>query len=107
MAARMSAYSVIVWPRVLRTTDSRAWMNIFVTASIFISPFLQPCLGITRGIRGTRGDARFGAPAAQEPLPIIFRLRPPRRRALGPGLAASRAPTALRAFASEIRRWLG
>jgi hypothetical protein len=30
---RSGAYSVIVWPRVLRTIDSRARMNIFVTAS--------------------------------------------------------------------------
>ena len=30
---------VIVWPRVLRTTDSRAQMNIFVTNSIFTPPF--------------------------------------------------------------------
>src|SRR6266436_1295636 len=45
MAARMSAYSVIVWPRVLRTTDSRARMNIFVTNSISFPPYLSPILG--------------------------------------------------------------
>src|ERR1700730_9579400 len=42
MAARMSAYSVIVWPRVLRTTDSRALINIFVTDFILRISFYPP-----------------------------------------------------------------
>ncbi len=36
IAAKMS----IVWPRILRRPDSRAWMNTFVTNSIFISLFV-------------------------------------------------------------------
>jgi hypothetical protein len=43
MAAKMSAYSVIVWPPVLRTTDSRARMNAFVTESIFMPPCTRRC----------------------------------------------------------------
>src|ERR1700732_1652555 len=49
MAARMSAYSVIVWPRVLRTTDSRARMNIFVTDFIFRISF-YPRFGAIKAI---------------------------------------------------------